>query len=47
MRLTGNVARRGKVRNACNSLVGNSEGKIHSENLGVDGWIILDRVLRK
>jgi hypothetical protein len=35
------------MRNAYNILVGNPEGKDHSEDLGVDGRIILDCVLGK
>jgi len=41
MRWVGHVARMGAMRNAYNILVGRPEGKDHSENLRVDGRIIL------
>jgi hypothetical protein len=46
MRLAGNVACTGENRNAYIILVKNLEGRDHAEDLGVDGRIILERVLR-
>jgi len=40
------VARMGVVRSAYDILVGNPEGKSYSEDLGVDGRIISDWILR-
>jgi len=40
------VARMGEVRNAYNILVTKPEGRDHLEDLGVDGRIILEWVLR-
>jgi hypothetical protein len=37
----------GKMRNAYKILVGKHEGKNHSEDLGVDGGIILEWILGK
>jgi hypothetical protein len=37
----------GAIRNAYKSLVGKPEGKNHSEDLGVDGSIILKFILGK
>jgi hypothetical protein len=45
MRRAGHVACMGEVRNAYNILVGKSEEKNHSEDLGVDGKIILEWIL--
>jgi hypothetical protein len=44
---TGHVARTGEMRNVFKILVGKPEGKNHSEELGVDGWIILEWILGK
>jgi hypothetical protein len=41
------VARVGEMRNAYKILVGNLNEKDHSENLGVDGKIVLEWILRK
>jgi hypothetical protein len=43
----GHVARMGEMRNAYKILIGKPEGKNHSEELGVDGKIILEWFLRK
>jgi hypothetical protein len=45
MRWAGTVARVGEIRNAYKILVGEHEGKDHSENLGVDGKIISECML--
>jgi hypothetical protein len=37
----------GEKRNAYNILLGECEGTNHSEDLGVDGRIILERILAK
>jgi hypothetical protein len=37
----------GEIRNMYNIFVRKPEGKNHSEDQGVDGWIILKWVLRK
>jgi hypothetical protein len=42
MRWAGKVARMGKMRNAYNSSVGKLEGRDNSEDLGVDGKIMLE-----
>jgi hypothetical protein len=47
----GNIARVGDTRNAHKILVGKSEKRNHSEDLGIDGkiileWLSLDRVGR-
>jgi hypothetical protein len=42
MRWSGHVARMGEMRNAYKVLVGKCEGRDHSEDLGVDGKIILE-----
>jgi hypothetical protein len=47
MRLAGHVARRGEMRNAYKILSGKSEGRDHSEDLGVDRRIILEWILGK
>jgi hypothetical protein len=36
-----------EMRNAYNILVGKPKGKNHSEDLGVDGKIILEGIIRK
>jgi hypothetical protein len=41
------VTRMGDMRNAYKILVGKPEGKNHSGDLGVDGKIILEWILRK
>jgi hypothetical protein len=41
------VARMGVMRNICDVLAGKLEGKNHSEDLGEDGKIILEWILRK
>jgi hypothetical protein len=33
----GKEARVGEIRSKCNILVGKPEGRVHSEDLGVDG----------
>jgi hypothetical protein len=43
MRWAEYVARMGEIRNAYNILIGNLKGKSHSEDLGVDGKMILKR----
>jgi hypothetical protein len=43
----GHVARVGEMRYAYCILVGKPEGKNHSEDLDVDGRILLDRILEK
>jgi hypothetical protein len=35
------------MRNTCKILVGKPEGKVHSEDLGVEGRIILERIFEK
>jgi hypothetical protein len=45
MILTGYVARIGETRNSYKLLVGKPERNNHSEDVGVDGSIILDRIL--
>jgi hypothetical protein len=47
MRWAGQVVRMGEMRNAYNVLVGRPEEKNHLEDLGIDGRIILERILRK
>jgi len=47
MRLIGHVARMGEMRKAYIMLVGKPEGKSHSEDLGIDGRIILEWILLK
>jgi hypothetical protein len=37
----------GETRNPYNILVGNLKGREHSEDLGIDGRIILEWILRK
>jgi len=47
VRWAGHVVRMGEMRNAYNILVGKSEGKKHSEDLRLDGNIILESILGK
>jgi hypothetical protein len=47
MRWARHVARIGEMRNAYKVLVSKSEGKNHSKNVGLDGRIILERILGK
>jgi hypothetical protein len=47
MRWAGCVDPIGDIRNACDILVGKPEGKGYSEDLGVDGKIILEWILGK
>ena len=47
MRWAGHVARMGEERGAYRFLVGNSEGRDHWGDLGVDGWIILGWISRR
>jgi len=47
MRWAGYVARMRKMRNAYNILIGNQKGKSLSEDLGVDGKMILKRNFEK
>jgi hypothetical protein len=47
MRWAGYLGRIGEMKNAYKILVGKTEGKSHSKNLGVDGRIILAWILRK
>jgi len=37
----------GEMRNAYKIFVGKPEGKTHSENLGIDGKILLDWILEE
>lgn len=43
--MTGNVERVGEMRNTYRGLVGIHEGKRNLEDLGIDGAIILKRIL--
>jgi hypothetical protein len=47
MRWAGRVARVGGRRGVYRVLVGKSEGKNHLEDPGIDGRVILRRILRK
>jgi hypothetical protein len=47
MKWVGHVAYSGKMRNPQNILVRRPEGKNHSEDLGVNGKIILEWILGK
>jgi len=47
MRGTRHAARMGEMRNAYKILVGNLEAKDHSEDLGVDGRIKVEWILRQ
>jgi len=42
IRWADHVARRGDMKSTNNILVGKPEGKNHSEDLGVDGKILLE-----
>jgi len=46
MRWAGYVARMGEERGLCTVLVRKPDGKNHWGDLGVDGWIILERISR-
>jgi hypothetical protein len=43
----GTCSTHGEIRNAYEISVGKPEGKYHVEDLGVDGRIILERILGK
>jgi hypothetical protein len=43
----GHVARMGEIRNAYKVLVENLKGRDHSEDVGIDGRIILEWILVK
>jgi hypothetical protein len=45
IRLAGHVAHMVHVRNACKILIGRPKRKRPGENLGIDGKIILERIL--
>jgi len=45
--MNGHVSCVGKMRNACNILVGKAKGRGHSEDIDVEGKIILERILGK
>jgi len=45
--MAGHVARMGEVRGVYRVLVGKPEGKRHWGDVGVDGWIILQRISRR
>jgi hypothetical protein len=47
MRLSGSVERMGGMRNAFGILVGKLKERDHSEDLGVDGKLILEWILGK
>jgi hypothetical protein len=47
MRWAGHVARMGEKRNAYRISVGESEGRDHSEDQDVGGWIILKWILER
>jgi hypothetical protein len=47
MRWAGHVVRMGEMRNTYKILVGRTEGRDHSEDLGSGGKIILKSVLEK
>jgi hypothetical protein len=47
MRWAGHVASVGKMRNMYSILVGSLKGRDHSEDIGVDGKIILEWILEK
>jgi len=47
MRWAGHVARMGEERGVYRVLVGKPEGRNHSGDLGVDGWIILGWISRR
>jgi len=43
---TGHVARVGENRDVCGVFVGKPEGKRYSEDLGLDGWVVLKWIFR-
>jgi hypothetical protein len=45
MRWAEHVARMEKMRKAYRSMVGNLKGRYHAEDLGIDGNIILEKIL--
>jgi hypothetical protein len=47
MRWAGHVACMGEMPNATNTFVGKPERRDHSEEIGVDGRIILEWILKK
>jgi len=47
MRWAEHVARMGKMKNAYKILIGKPEVKKHSEDLGVDGKVMLEWILGK
>ena len=47
MRLAGHVARMGEERGCIGSWWGNRREGVHWGDLGVDGWIILERISRR
>jgi len=47
MRRVVHVSHMEEITNAYKSLVGKREGKSHSEDLGIDGRIILERISGK
>jgi len=47
MRWAGHVARMGEKRGCIGSWWGNRRERDHWGDLGVDGWIILERISRK
>jgi hypothetical protein len=47
MKWVEHVARMGEMRNAYNIFVENLKGRDHSEDIGVDGTMILEWILGK
>jgi hypothetical protein len=47
MRRAGHVGRMAEMRNTYKILVGKTEGRYHTEDLSVDGMIILEWILVK
>jgi hypothetical protein len=47
MRLAGNAAQMGEMRNAYNILVRKPDGKNHSEDQGINGKMTSERILGK